>query len=85
MKEQDDDFNKQRQEYNREIKHMRNLLNEREALLEGVVGEKKLVVLQYGVAMELKQFTFITEIKYVLFLSDFKYKMQIYHLVVIYY
>lgn len=43
MREQDDDFHKQRHEYNREINHLRNMLNEREQMLEGVVGDKKYV------------------------------------------
>ena len=41
MKEQDDDFNTQRQEFHREIVHLRNMLKEREQMMESVAMEKK--------------------------------------------
>ena len=44
MKEQDDDFNKQRQEYEREIKHLRLLLRERQEVIDSVLGDKRWVL-----------------------------------------
>ena len=41
MKEQDDDFNMQRQEFHREMAHLRNMLKEREQMMETVIMEKK--------------------------------------------
>ena len=41
MKEQDNDFNLQRQEYEREIGHLRLLLREKEEIFNSLAGEKK--------------------------------------------
>ena len=41
MKELDEDFNMRKSEYEREIKHLRLLLREREDMLESVAGEKR--------------------------------------------
>ena len=41
MREQDDDFNAQRHEFQREITHLRSLLREREAMMEALVMDKK--------------------------------------------
>ena len=41
MKEQDDDFNKQRLEYEREIKHLRLLLRERQEMIDSALGDKR--------------------------------------------
>ncbi len=41
MKVQDDDFKDQRGEYEREIRHLRLLLKEREQLIDNMSGEKK--------------------------------------------
>ncbi|KAK2147817.1 hypothetical protein LSH36_532g01045 [Paralvinella palmiformis] len=43
MKEQDDDFNKQRLEYEREIKHLRLLLRERQEMIDSALGDKRRV------------------------------------------
>lgn len=41
LKEQEDDFKDQKAEYEREIRHLRLLLREREDKLENLVGEKR--------------------------------------------
>ena len=41
LKEQDEDFNRQRQELEREIKHLRLLLRERDEMLDSATGQKK--------------------------------------------
>ena len=43
LREQDDDFNKQRQEFQREILHLRQMLAEREQTMELVAAEKRSV------------------------------------------
>lgn len=43
MKEQDDVYNLQRQEYEREIKHLRQLLFERQENIDLITEEKKWV------------------------------------------
>ena len=47
MKEQDMSFNQLKHEYEREIKHLRVLLQEREEMMQMVAGEKKYVLLLY--------------------------------------
>jgi len=47
MKEQDDDFNKQRLEYEREIKHLRLLLRERQEMIDSALGDKRWALLFY--------------------------------------
>ena len=46
LKEQDDAFNRQRQEYEREIRHLRLMLKEKEELIREMEGEKKYVHFQ---------------------------------------
>ncbi|KAK3085840.1 hypothetical protein FSP39_009479 [Pinctada imbricata] len=41
LKEQDEAFNSQKQEYEREIKHLRSLLSEKEHVLYGIAKDKK--------------------------------------------
>ena len=41
LKEQDEMFNRQRQEYEREIKHLRLLLREKDDELEASSGERR--------------------------------------------
>ena len=41
LKEQDDCFNQQRQEYEREIRYLRMLVKEKEALIAEMEGDKK--------------------------------------------
>lgn len=41
LKEQDDSFNRQRQEYEREIRYLRLLVKEKEELIREMEGDKK--------------------------------------------
>jgi hypothetical protein len=41
LKEQDDSFNRQRQEYEREIRYLRLMLKEKEELIREIEGDKR--------------------------------------------
>jgi len=41
LKEQDDDFNLQRQEYEREIKHLQQIVRDKDEVVNIIRGEKK--------------------------------------------